>query len=99
MPRDGGEAFDAVEARLIRFLEDVVKPLEGHARQVLVVAHGGILRTLTRIFDRRPLAAFWTADHQPNCCAHLVTCQNGAFALARRSLLFYDEAAFSGEKN
>ena len=97
--RDGGETFESVEARLRDFLETALRPLEGCADTVLVVAHGGVLRTLTRIFDRRPLAEFWTADHQPNCCAHLVTCRNGAFALARRSLLFYDESAFGVEKN
>ena len=94
--RDGGESFESVEVRLRDFLESVLKPLEGHAQTVLVVAHGGILRTLTRIFDHRPLAQFWTADHQPNCCAHLVTCRHGELTLVRRSLLFYDEAALRG---
>lgn len=91
-PRPGGETFEAVEARLKDFLNEVIIPLEGKARTVLVVAHGGILRTLTRLFDQRPLSAFWTADHQPNCCAHLVRCTNGNLTLERRSLLFYDES-------
>ena len=64
---------------------------EGNTEAILVVAHGGILRTLTRIFDHRPLSEFWTADHQPNCCAHRIRCINGQFSLIRRSLLFYKE--------
>ena len=93
-PREGGESFAEVEARLRSFLTEVIVPLEGKAETVLVVAHGGILRTLTRIFDRRPLSAFWTADHQPNCCAHRVRCAGGELSLAARSLLFYDESLF-----
>ena len=91
VPRPGGESFDEVETRLRSFLEEAILPLETTAREVLVVAHGGILRTLTRLFDRRPLAEFWTADHQPNCCAHLLDCQDGNLSLVTRSLLFYDE--------
>ena len=93
-PREGGESFAAVEARLRSFLNEAIIPLEGKAETVLVVAHGGILRTLTRIFDRRPLSEFWTADHQPNCCAHRVRCRNGQLSLVERSLIFYDEEEF-----
>ena len=91
VPRDGGEAFGAVEDRLRSFLDEVILPLEDKANTVLVVAHGGILRTLTRIFDHRPLSEFWTADHQPNCCAHRIRCANGQLSLFVRSLIFYDE--------
>ena len=93
-PREGGESFAEVETRLRSFLKEVIIPLEGKAETVLVVAHGGILRTLTRIFDRRPLSEFWTADHQPNCCAHRIRCTNGRLSLADRSLIFYDEDEF-----
>ena len=91
VPRNGGEAFAAVEDRLRSFLDEVILPLEDKANTVLVVAHGGILRTLTRIFDHRPLSEFWTADHQPNCCAHRIRCENGQLSLVDRSLIFYDE--------
>ena len=91
-PQRGGESFESVEVRLREFLEQVIKPLEGQAQTILVVAHGGILRTLTRLFDIRPLSEFWTADHQPNCCAHLLSCRNGILTLERRGLLFYDES-------
>ena len=90
-PRKGGESFAEVETRLLSFLKEVSIPLEGKAETVLVVAHGGILRTLTRIFDRRPLSEFWTADHQPNCCAHHIRCTIGQLSLIRRSMLFYKE--------
>lgn len=93
-PREGGESFAEVDARLRSFLDEAIIPLEGKAETVLVVAHGGILRTLTRIFDRRPLSEFWTADHQPNCCAHRVRCARGELSLAARSLLFYDQSLF-----
>ena len=89
VPRGEGETFAAVEARVHDFLETVLKPLEGEAETILVVAHGGILRTLTRLFDRRPLEEFWTRGHQPNCCAHRLGCANGEITLAERGLLFY----------
>lgn len=95
VPRPGGESFGSVEGRVQSFLDDVIKPLEGQVKSILVVCHGGILRTLTRIFDQRPLTEFWTADHQPNCCAHLVRCQNGRLTLDQRGLLFYDESQFA----
>lgn len=93
-PREGGESFAEVETRLRSFLDEIIIPLEGKAKTVLVVAHGGILRTLTRIFDRRPLFEFWTADHQPNCCAHRIRCTDGKLSLVDRSLIFYDEDEF-----
>ena len=88
-PPAGAESFDDVTTRLSNFLASEIIPLEGRCETVLVVTHGGIMRTLLRLLLKTPLECFWEG-RQPNCCVHLVACEKGALSLVERSAVFYD---------
>ena len=85
--RDGAESFAAVTARVADFIESELKPLSETCSRVLVVAHGGILRTVVGLATGRPLADFWSG-HQPNCCVHIATLDGDDFTLKAQGVVF-----------
>ena len=85
--RDGAESFETVADRVKDFIYSELKPLAATCDRVLVVAHGGILRTVVGLATGRPLADFWKG-HQPNCCAHVATLDDEGFALVAQSVVF-----------
>jgi broad specificity phosphatase PhoE len=85
--RDGAEPFDVVLARVRAFIEQTLVPLAASCARVLVVAHGGILRTVLRLTANLPLSDFWKGP-QPNCCAHVVTLAEGKLTLKARAVVF-----------
>lgn len=85
--RDGAEPFDSVLARIREFVEETLAPLAETCSRVLVVAHGGVLRTVLRLTDSLSLADFWKGE-QPNCCAHVCTLEGGRLALRSRAVVF-----------
>jgi len=84
--RDGAETFDAVAARVREFMDEVLVPLSGTVSRVLVVAHGGVLRTVLRLVAELPLSGFWEGP-QPNCCAHVVEMDGHRMSLKARSVV------------
>ena len=85
------ESFDAVAARIRDFLDHELRPLEPSCRTVLVIAHGGVMRTVRRLLTGLPLADYWKG-RQPNCCVHEVEFADGVFSLVAESRVFYDPA-------
>lgn len=85
--RDGAESFETVRERVKNFIDTELKPLAATCRRVLVVAHGGILRTVVGLATERPLADFWKG-HQPNCCAHIASLDEHGFTLKEQSVVF-----------
>ncbi len=90
-PPPGAESFAAVEARLVDFMEGELRPLEGSCERVLVVSHGGMMRTVLRHLLKTPLSEYWNG-RQPNCCVHIVKLEGGQFSLVRQTEVFYDPA-------
>ncbi len=88
-PPADADTFESVAARLTDFLENELAPLEGSCRNVLAVAHGGLMRSLLQILLKTPLATYWHG-RQPNCCVHLVSLEKGVFSLVKQSVVFYD---------
>ena len=85
--RDGAEPFDAVAARVREFMDEVLATLSGTASRVLVVAHGGVLRTVLRLVAGLPLSGFWEGP-QPNCCAHIIEFEGSRATLKARAVTF-----------
>ena len=85
--RDGAEPFDSVLARIREFVEETLTPLAETCARVLVVAHGGVLRTVLRLTGSLSLADFWKGS-QPNCCAHVCSLEDGRLVLKSRAVLF-----------
>ena len=85
--REGCESFDDVLARVKDFFDMELAPLASRFSRVLVVAHGGVLRTVLRLAANIPLEDFWKGA-QPNCCAHIVDVAEGHVALESRAVEF-----------
>ena len=68
------------------FIDEVLVPLTGTISRVLVVAHGGVLRTVLRLVAGVPLSGFWEGP-QPNCCAHVVEMEGHRMSLKARSVV------------
>ena len=85
--RDGAEPFDSVLARVRAFVDEILVPLVGTCSRVLVVAHGGVLRTVLRLTGNLSLAEFWQGS-QPNCCAHVCSLEGGSLSLKCRATVF-----------
>ena len=85
--RDGAEPFESVAARVRDFIDGELKPLAATCDRILVVAHGGVLRTVVGLATGRPLKDFWK-DRQPNCCAHVAEIDGCGMRLVRRSVVF-----------
>lgn len=92
--RDGAESFDTVAARVRDFIDRTLAPLAATCTRVLVVAHGGILRTVLGLVTNRPLADFWKGT-QPNCCAHVVTFAGGTLMLKNRAVIWIRDKSLS----
>lgn len=86
-PKDGAETFASALARTADFWESEIRPLEGRARNVLVVTHGGALQSLLLHIDGRSLADYWSVKF-PNCSLNLVSLKGGAFRMEWTSRLF-----------
>lgn len=86
--RDGAEPFAAVAARVRDFVDRTLAPLSATCSRVLVVAHGGILRTVLRLAGVLSLADFWKGP-QPNCCVHVATLADGKLMLKARAVVFH----------
>ncbi len=87
--RDGAESFEAVAARLRGFVDEVLSPLCETCSRVLVVTHGGILRTALCLAGRLSLEGFWKG-RQPNCCVHAMSLSGGVLGLKKQALMFAD---------
>lgn len=85
--RDGAESFEAVARRVRDFIDSELRPLAAMCERVLVVAHGGVLRTVIGLATGRPLADFWKAP-QPNCCVHIAELDGKGFALKAQGAVF-----------
>lgn len=90
-PPPGAESFDEIEARFTDFLDNAIRPLEATCKRVLVVCHGGIMRTVLRHMLQAPISEYWKG-RQPNCCVHVVRLESGAFSLEKQGEVFYDPA-------
>ena len=87
--RDGAEPFDSVLERIRAFVGEALTPLAGTCSRVLVVAHGGVLRTVPRLAGEISLPDFWKGS-QPACCAHVFTLVDGKLELRARAVVFRD---------
>lgn len=92
--REGAESFEDVAVRVRDFIDRELVPLAGRLARVLVVAHGGVLRTVVRLATGIPLDDFWKGA-QPNCCAHVVDLSNGRISLSARAVTFASGAQAS----
>lgn len=73
---EGAESFEQLYARSADFVKKVLLPLEGSYETVLVVAHGGLNRSILNPILKIPVSDFWHI-HMGNCATAVLECKDG----------------------
>lgn len=77
---EGAESFEQLYARSADFMEKVLLPLEGEYETVLVVAHGGLNRSILNPILGIPVSDFWHV-HMGNCATAVLECKDGKLSV------------------
>lgn len=91
-PVPGGERIQDVQERGMAFLCDAVLPLENSCKNILITAHGGIIRGIISSINRIPVRDFWDKIPEKNCAVNLLELKNGKFKVLEIGKLYYEPA-------
>ena len=80
MPPDGGESYASLTARCRAFLDEALLPQEKNWENVLVVAHGGVVRGLFSAMFGAASGEIYGSRVQKNCAVNVIECRGGVFA-------------------
>ena len=95
-PIDGAESFQDLVNRAGAFLRDEILPLEAKGiRNVLVVAHGALIRGIVCAVGKKEIRDFWACPYY-NCSLTTLDITDGEVTLEREAEVFYDAAGSFG---
>ena len=80
VPPAGAESFEQLYKRSGEFVDQVLLPLEGTYETVLVVAHGGVNRSILNPVLNIPVDDFWRM-HMGNCATAILDCTDGKLSM------------------
>ena len=80
IPPEGAESFAQLYKRSGEFVDQVLLPLEGTYETVLVVAHGGVNRSILNPVLNIPVDDFWRM-HMGNCATAILDCTDGKLTM------------------
>ena len=80
IPPEGAESFAQLYKRSGEFVDQVLLPLEGTYETVLVVAHGGVNRSILNPVLNIPVDDFWRV-HMGNCATAILDCTDGKLSM------------------
>jgi len=81
-------------ARAANFLREEILPLESEGvDNVLVVAHGAMIRAFVCAVGQKEIKDFWGARYL-NCCLTTFDITSGKVTLEREAEIFYDPTNF-----
>lgn len=80
IPPEGAESFAQLYKRSGEFVDQVLLPLEGTYETVLVVAHGGVNRSILNPVQNIPVDDFWRM-HMGNCATAILDCTDGKLSM------------------
>lgn len=93
IPPEGAESFAQLYHRSGEFVRQVILPLEGTYETVLVVAHGGVNRSILNPVLNIPVDDFWRV-HMGNCATAIFDCTDG-----KLSMLEYTDSKSANAKS
>ena len=85
-----GRYFQDVLKRTDEFFQEEIVPLEGKAENILIVAHGCVVRSFILNFTKRPLSEFWKTPFGRNCSSAAFEYKNGEINMIYENKLYYD---------
>lgn len=85
-----GESFEQMIGRAGSFLRDEILPLEKQGvKNVLIVAHGAIIRGFVCAIGQKSVADFWERRYL-NCCLTTIGIEGGQCTLQDEARIFYE---------
>ncbi len=88
VPPLNGESFQDIYTRSEQFIKEQLLPIEGQRKNVLIVAHGAINRSMINQIADIPLADFWRVRLQ-NCSVTHIVCEAGKLSVVEESKIYY----------
>lgn len=96
VPIEGAESFLDLVARAGAFLHDEIIPLEEQGvKNVLVVAHGALIRGMVCAVGLKEIKDFWATPYF-NCCLTTLDITEGVVTLEKEAEVFYDTSTSFG---
>lgn len=89
-PIEGAESFQEMIARADGFLKEEILPLEKQGVQnILVVAHGAIIRGFVCAIGQKTVKDFWETRYL-NCCLTTINIEAGECFMEDEARIFYE---------
>ena len=89
-PAKYGEYFQDVLKRTDEFFQEEIVPVEGKAENILIGAHGCVVRSFILNFTKRPLSEFWKTPFGKNCSSAAFEYKNGEINMIYENKLYYE---------
>lgn len=90
MPPEGGESLGDLVKRCESFVKEQLLPMEDSCENVLVVAHGALIRAMICYLAKIPFQEFWDRKPHPNCAVTVFECIQGKIRLLEEGKIFYN---------
>ena len=88
VPPENGESFQDIFERSSQFINEKLLPLEKTQKNVLIVAHGAVNRSIINEIMGIPIEDFWKVKLQ-NCSVTQINCKDGILSVIDESKIFY----------
>jgi probable phosphoglycerate mutase len=88
IPPEKAERFEEVTARSTAFMQDTVLPLERKYKNIMIVAHGAINRTILNAIAGIPVSDFWNIRLK-NCAVSIIDVTDGQMTLEQEGDIYY----------
>ncbi len=88
VPATGGETFDEIYARTTDFWDNVIVPSEKKYKNILIVGHGCMNRTIINRLKGNPLKDFW-AVKLDNCAVTIIDVTDGKSVVEETGRKYY----------
>ncbi len=90
-PLKHGERFESLLKRTDEFFKEEILPLEGKMDNILIIAHGCVIRSFLVNLNHRSLDDFWKTPFGKNCSTALFECQGGQVTMIYENKLYYQQ--------
>lgn len=89
IPPEGGETLSEMVKRCESFVREVLIPAEKECENVLVVAHGALIRGMICYIEKIPFQEFWERKPHKNCAVTIFECKDKELRMVEEGKLYY----------
>lgn len=89
MPTPGGESSQDLQSRAMEFLREVMEDPENQGKQILISAHGGVIRSVLMYIKGIPHEEFWLGSVSKNCGVTVLETEGETLSIRQENITFY----------